>query len=498
MVKKIFIWIILLLTLLFTQVYSLNSLEEEDYNDSKTKLSQTIKWKQYILKIDNLLLKFKNNLNQLEKIRKKILDIKNNYENKYSDDNTMFFLIKYMLYKTQIFIDDLNDNLYQEKCIFKKMSSDYYEINNINYIDGSWNINFIATKIIDWIEKKTFVNKWLHWEIYDNIFWLNYWTKKDNYVYWWEKNYETWKIVLVENNKEIWDYDNISGFSYKWDPSLLKYVWIKDNKAYIIENNEIKHIFDNFSHMSSSDDWKISAYWVSELWKRYMLVNWKKSEKYNYVYFPTFSSQNELAYWAEDEKWNFVVKNNVKNDYYEKVYQLNYSDDGKSFLYWATKNWKSFIVKDWKKTSNVDMIIYIKYKPFSNEFSYTFLNEWKMQVSYEWNIIEWYESSYDIHYSPDWKRFVFTGCNKGKCYLVENWKVWKWYDEIVWVKFSNDWNNIVYGWLNLNEKLVIVINGKEIDGFEKQIIGEFSNDWKKFIFSWKNWDISNVYEMSCL
>ncbi len=196
-----------------------------------------------------------------------------------------------------------------------------------------------------------------------------------------------WKMALVKDWKELWKYDNISNFEYLSDNEGFVFVATKEWKQFVVKNWEESKKYDSITTFKLSSDRKSFAFewdiyapkeeWVFIVWwpeiEKCFLVKDLKEIEYDYLcdsenHYSTYNdhflySENweSFAFTAKENWKQFVVKDWIESEKYDRIKYLLYSQDNKSFSFIWGKNFKNILVKDWIESKEYDDIIGLRY-----------------------------------------------------------------------------------------------------------------------------------------
>lgn len=377
--------------------------------------------------------------------------------------------------------------------LFSCNSSDYEEIEisenskilacsknleNCYYLlENDWKDNILS---IDWKKIWEWIFYTEDWYPYIDFKISNDWNSyafthysKETKKYWLIKDWK--ELWLKEREYEFFEYSPVwEGFTYWYNEPYTPVDRFRDEWRWVVVKDWIKELkCENVSGFIYSPDWKKSAYVCS--W-----YNWGQSSKENII-----------------ENWKYIWwKEN-------KVTKLQYTSDSKILFYFFKDDSWDYYLSNWGEGSN-------HYLKFNKLFE---CPNWNIGFCLKNNsetllledspiegILE--ENYYPTFNSTDFK---ISNNNKSESYYIEMYKNYEWYDKILVkdkraigldykkitsFKYSPDGNKFLYTALKENWKVVVVLDWKESNEYDKiessSII--FSSDWKSLSFpAKKNW-----------
>lgn len=367
--------------------------------------------------------------------------------------------------------DELNKKVYVITDDYK--SESYDSVYNISF-SSDW--NSFSFKWIKWnipIDYKEYIIKdWkLLWEWTDFLYSPNW---KD-YAYVLKIN---WKYQLYKNWIKFWDeYENIYWliFSINWEN--LAYFIKNDWKYYAANNLVIEKVwYESIVDLIVSPNWGSISYKAKTKDKWYLINDWEELISFELFNFWRFSYPSkfssdwtsfsyfitwEIVNW---KKYSYVVKDWVKSNYYDKIYNPEYIIWSNILTFIAENEWKIFLVKDFKEydlpSKNEWKYVWYFYNNSTKTELYYLVNNTKNYIVSNWVPTKEYSKIDNFTFSLDYNNYYFIWKNDNKYYFIKNWvEILKDYNEILKnIKYTDDFNIFAFNTLKDWKIQLTIIN----------------------------------------
>lgn len=330
---------------------------------------------------------------------------------------------------------------------------------------------------------------------------------------------------------------------------LLFLINIKSN-SFALEISECaEYGYIHIYNLAYSPDAKTFWFLAFDWWKRFAVINWEKSKRYDSLSSLKFSwdSTSYIILWGDWEKQKLILKG-------EEQWEYRFIESDNSFYDIEPKisfNWENYIIvanneddfdieksrrsviKDWKNIWEYDKVYKTSFSWTWKNYAYSFLNSWTSWIVKDWVILEWYDKYDDFSFSRTTDSFVYVWFKDNFYHLILNdkeiykettpfydinfrvfddaliflsnhqyklfkdWKVtnidtssYRYKDHIT---FSKNWENYIYLWSDdiVSGTWFIVKDGKEIIESNGIYNFQLSTDLQSYAF-WSLWDIAYV------
>ena len=300
--KKILAVFFVLFCLLFSFL-NVNAISWSDFKAfivSKKELSETVKWKQYIYKMDQILNKVSNNKEALDNLQIKIEWLKEKFKDNNSNEvKIVKNIINYLYWKTLISIWKLE----KENNIINNTIDYSVEDNIISYIKiENWNnlvfdlISWDKFKYVIYMDEKPISNSTsaITWQT-DYLWWLK---KRGNEWIYNLSKYFNWKYYFeIKAYRKTWD-----SYSYKFVTSYKKEMNLTSWVIHI-EGNKLDSIKVAVSKKEINlwESIDLSYIWYNKDWTKYIV-----EEAYEMVDIRSVDNNTFSGGWFRIYKWFFT------------------------------------------------------------------------------------------------------------------------------------------------------------------------------------------------
>lgn len=302
-------------------------------------------------------------------------------------------------------------------------------------------------------------------------------------------DWKSFAYILKKDGKKSIIKDWIELGKYKW---IIQLNYTIDGKVFYLTLDET----DNWWFTSSGIlDWKevSKETWGYSYWnyswnlfyvyrKKIDILEWKQKE-----WTHTIFSKDLKNYYAviTDKDGEFILKDWIKIEKSDKIYDLIVSENLKSYITTVSRNEKDFVVKDW--------VEYWKEFDFSDsptlsndwkQFAYRVSSDWKQFIIKNWVEKVWYnyDNSRNPVFSSDWKSFAYVAEKDWRYFIVKDWVEWTKYDFVRIPIYSADWESFTYK-AEKDWKKFLVKDWVEYNKYEKINDFKYFPEWKSFVYT---------------
>jgi len=326
------------------------------------------------------------------------------YSLKYSPNNKSFAYIAVKDNGKQLLVRDWIDG------------KEYNSIDDITYSPDSKSIYYHAD---GWVIKDGIKMKQnILVELYNNNLKYSLDFKSNYYI----STKDNGKQVVVKDWVEGKEYASISIHDIKYSPDSKSFLYVakKDNSKWVLVKDWIegKEYSDIMESIYSPDSKSFAYIATKDDGKQVLVKDWIEGKEYKFLIYSIRSIyyHKSIDYFKGSLKYILVGKNKE----YNKVEELQYLPDSKSFSYIAKQdNGKIVLVKDWVESKEYIGLAYWKYSSDSKSSTYILEKDnGKMVLIKDWVESEEYIGIHGLTYTSN-SNILYIARKGNNDYLIK-------------------------------------------------------------------------------